>query len=76
MNKKPKRPKRRIPLPKKTEKVHKDRSKYSRKKKYKDDDAEQQQNEQRKNHLLPQAARKRKHPVDNIRLNDYLAPYD
>ncbi len=37
MPKQPKKPKRRIPLPKKTEKVHEDGSKYSRKDKHKKD---------------------------------------
>jgi len=37
MKKRVKKPKRRIPLPKKTEKTHKDRSKYTRREKYKKD---------------------------------------
>jgi hypothetical protein len=40
MKKKIKKPKRRIPLPKKTEKAHKDRSKYTRREKYKKDPEE------------------------------------
>ncbi len=38
MTKKPRKPRLRVPLPKKTEKTHKDKSKYSRKKKYKPPD--------------------------------------
>jgi hypothetical protein len=40
MSKRVKKPKRRIPLPKKTEKVHRDKSKYTRKDKYKKGDEE------------------------------------
>jgi hypothetical protein len=38
MPKRVKKPKRRIPLPKKTEKVHRDKSKYTRKDKFKKGD--------------------------------------
>jgi hypothetical protein len=37
VKKKIKKPKRRIPLPKKTEKTHKDQTKYTRKEKFKKD---------------------------------------